>query len=58
MSTNGYSYFMTTSNVYVICYNKLYVSGDVVPSKRKINIHGSEFKFFVSIFRTLEEIII
>ena len=31
---------------------------DVVPSKRKIKIRGSEFKFFVSIFRKLKEIII
>ena len=31
---------------------------DVVPSTRKVKMHGSEFKFFVSIFRKLEEIII
>ena len=31
---------------------------DVVPSTRKIKIRGSEFKFFVSIFRKLKKIII
>ena len=33
-------------------------AGDVVPSTRKIKISLSEFKFFVSTFRKLEEIII
>ena len=33
-------------------------SSDVVPSTRKIKIPGSQFKFFVSIFQKLEEIII
>ena len=40
------------------CSDNLYAAGDVVPSTRKIKIHGSEFKFFVSIFRKLEETII
>ena len=40
------------------CLDNLYAAGDVVASTRKIKIHGSEFKFFVSIFQKLEEIII
>ena len=39
------------------CLDNLYAADDVVPSKRKIKIHGSEFKFFVSIIRKLEIII-
>ena len=35
-----------------------FAASDVVPSAREIRIPGSEFKFFVSIFRKLEEIII
>ena len=33
-------------------------SVDVIPSKRKIKTHESDFKLFVSIFQKLEEIII
>ena len=38
--------------------DNLNAAGDVVSSTRKIKIHRSEFKFFVSIFRKLEETII
>ena len=33
-------------------------ASDAVPSAKKIDIHEPEFKFFVSTFRKLEEIII
>ena len=39
------------------CLDNPYAAGDAVPSAREIKIHGSEFKFFVSIFRKLEKII-
>ena len=38
--------------------DNLYIAGGVVPSTRKIRIHGSKFKFFVSIFQKLKEIIL
>ena len=41
-----------------ICLDNECVADDVVPSTREIRIRGSEFKFFVSDFRKLEEIII
>ena len=40
------------------CLDKLYAAGDLVPSTKKIEIRGSKFKFFVSIFHKLEEITI
>ena len=40
------------------CLDNLYAAGDVIPSTMKINKHGSQFKFFVSIFQKLEEMII
>ena len=43
---------------HLYCFDNQCVAGDVLPSARKIRIRGSEFKFFVSIFRELEEIII
>ena len=40
------------------CLDNLCAAGDVVPSTSEIKISESEFKFFASIFRKLEEIII
>ena len=40
------------------CLDNLHVTSYVVSSTKKIKIHGSEFKFFVSITRKLEEITI
>ena len=41
-----------------LCLNNQYAAGDVVSSTRKFKIHGTGFKFFVSIFQKLEKIII
>ena len=43
---------------HLYCLDDQCAAGDVLPSARKIRIRGSEFKFFVSYFRKLEEIII
>ena len=43
---------------HLYCLDNQCAAGDVLPSARKIRIRGSEFKFFVSYFRKLEEIII
>ena len=41
---------------HLYCLDNQCAAGDVLPSARKIRIRGSEFKFFVSYFRKLEEI--
>ena len=35
--------------------DKLYAAGDLVPNTKKMKIHESDFKFFISIFQILEE---
>ena len=39
-----------------LCLDNQYAAGDVVPSTRKIEIYGPEFKSFVSIFQKIQVI--